>query len=66
MAKNKILSLMGLIALAGILASIAVGMAIVNGVLSVPFFNAGFNTFTGWLVVVGGALKGLKEVGIMK
>jgi len=71
MAKIKLLTLGGLMAIATLLASMTVGMAIVNGLLTVPFglgaLGSGIvDTIVGWIVVAGGVLALLKGFGLMK
>ena len=71
MAKLKIFTLDGLMAVSILLASMTLGMAIVNGSLTVPFgigaLGNGFvDTIVGWVVVVTGVLSLLKGFGFMK
>lgn len=68
MAKKRLMSLDGFLALAGILASIAVGNALVLGVLVVPLTEQFIliNQLAGWGVMIGGVIGGLKFIGIMR
>ncbi len=65
MAKNKLMSIAGLIGLANIVAGIVIGMAIFNGVLPIPLVTQTIvSQIVGGLVVVGGVLEGLRKLGI--
>lgn len=65
MAKKN-LFVIWLVGLASIIGSIAVGMALVNGILAVPIIGSLLNQISGWIIVVGGVIAGLQSLGFMK